>query len=141
MNRPTQLASTEAEPYWEATRSRQLVLPWCTACARPFWYPRAACPGCLGDDIEWREASGRGTVYAVSVQHNAALPEFKDQVPYAVALVELDEGVRFMSNIVHTDPLAVMVGQRVRLTWDPIEDGRAIAVFEPEEESSNGTNL
>jgi hypothetical protein len=141
MNRPTQLESAEAQPYWEATRSRQLVLPWCTACARPFWYPRAACPGCLGDDIEWREASGRGTVYAVSVQHNAALPQFKDEVPYAVALVELDEGVRFMSNMVHTDPLAVVVGQRVHVTWEPIEDGRAIAVFEPEEESSSGTDL
>jgi uncharacterized OB-fold protein len=95
----------------------------------------------LGSDIEWREASGRGTVYAVSIQHNAALPEFKDQVPYAVALVELDEGVRFMTNIVNTDPFGVAIGQRVRLTWEPIEDGRAIAVFEPEEESSSGTDL
>jgi uncharacterized OB-fold protein len=80
-------------------------------------------------------------VYAVSVQHNAALPEFKDQVPYAVALVELDEGVRFMSNIVNTDPTAVAVGQQVRLSWEPLEDGRAIAVFEPEKENSSGTDL
>jgi uncharacterized OB-fold protein len=141
VSRPTQLESTEAAPYWEATRTRQLVLPWCATCERPFWYPRAACPGCLGTDIEWRGASGRGTVYALSIQHNAALPEFKDQVPYAVALVELDEGVRFMTNIVNTDPFGVAIGQRVRLTWEPIEDGRAIAVFEPEEESSSGTDL
>jgi uncharacterized OB-fold protein len=80
-------------------------------------------------------------VYAVSVQHNAALPEFKDRVPYAVALVELDEGVRFMTNIVNVDPLEVAIGQRVHLTWEPIEDGRALAVFEPEQESSSGTNL
>ena len=140
MNRPTQLESAEAGPYWEATRSRRLVLPWCTACDRPFWYPRAACPGCLGTDIDWREAAGRGTVYAVSVQHNAALPEFKDLVPYTVALVELDEGVRFMSNVVNSDPAEVAVGQRVRLSWESLEDGRAIAVFEPEEENS-GTDL
>ncbi len=132
MNRPPQQESTEARPYWEATRSRRLVLPWCTSCERPFWYPRAACPGCLGSDIEWREASGNGTVYAVSVQHNAALPQFKELVPYVVALVELEEGVRFMSNIVNTDPTGVAVGQPVRLSWDPIEDGRAIAVFEPD---------
>ena len=141
MTRPTQLESTEAAPYWEATRARQLVLPWCTTCEQPFWYPRAACPGCLGSGIEWREASGGGTVYAVSVQHNAALPEFKDRVPYAVALVELDEGVRFMTNIVNVDPFEVAIGQRVHLTWEPIEDGRALAVFEPEQESSSGTNL
>ena len=132
MNRPPQQESTEAGPYWEATRSRRLVLPWCTACERPFWYPRAACPGCLGSDIEWREASGNGTVYAVSVQHNAALPQFKELVPYVVALVELEEGVRFMTNVVNTDPTGVAVGQPVRLSWDPIEDGRAIAVFEPD---------
>jgi uncharacterized OB-fold protein len=141
VTRPTQLESAEAGAYWEATRSRRLVLPWCTSCDRPFWYPRAACPGCLGTDIEWREATGQGTVYAVSVQHNAALPEFKDQVPYAVALVELDEGVRFMSNIVTSDPTDVAVGQRVRLSWEPIDDGRALAVFEPEEEKSSGTDL
>jgi uncharacterized protein len=141
VTRPTQLESTEAGPYWEGTRTRRLVLPWCTSCDRPFWYPRAACPGCHGTDIEWREATGRGTVYAVSVQHNAALPEFKDQVPYAVALVELDEGVRFMSNIVNTEPTAVAVGQQVRLSWEPLEDGRAIAVFEPEKENSSGTDL
>jgi uncharacterized OB-fold protein len=141
VTRPTQLESAEAGPYWEATRARRLVLPWCTSCDRPFWYPRAACPGCLGTDIEWREATGRGTVYAVSVQHNAALPEFKDQVPYAVALVELDEGVRFMSNIVTSDPTDVAVGQRVRLSWEPIDDGRALAVFEAEEEESSGTDL
>jgi hypothetical protein len=141
VTRPTQLESAEAGPYWEATRSRRLVLPWCTPCDRPFWYPRAACPVCLGTDIEWREATGQGTVYAVSVQHNAALPEFKDHVPYTVALVELDEGVRFMSNIVTSDPTDVAVGQRVRLSWEPIDDGRALAVFEPEEEKSSGTDL
>jgi uncharacterized OB-fold protein len=71
-------------------------------------------------------------VYAVSVQHNAALPQFKELVPYVVALVELEEGVRFMSNIVNADPTGVAIGQRVRLSWEPIEDGRAIAVFEPD---------
>ncbi len=141
MTRPTQLESAEAGPYWEATRSRRLVLPWCISCDRPFWYPRAACPGCLSTDIEWREATGRGTVYAVSVQYNAALPEFRDEIPYAVALVELDEGVRLMTNVVTRDPTGVGVGQRVHLSWEPIDDGRALAVFEPEEEQSSGKDL
>src|SRR5690606_35177132 len=52
----------DAVPFWEATRERRLVLPWCTACDRPHWYPRAVCPACLGDSIEWRAASGVGEV-------------------------------------------------------------------------------
>jgi len=51
--------SEEAEAFWEATRSQQLVLPWCRSCGKPFWYPRAICPSCLGDDIDWRPASGK----------------------------------------------------------------------------------
>jgi uncharacterized protein len=131
MSRPTLLESEEAKPFWEGTRSRTFLLPWCTVCEKAFWYPRAACPGCLSAEIEWRPASGLGAVYAFSVQYNPALPEFKDQVPYVVALVELDEGVRLMTNIVGIDPGEVAVGQRVALTWEPVDDGRAIAVFAP----------
>ena len=58
--------SEEATAFWEATRRRELVLPWCCACTRPFWYPRPVCPACLGADIEWRRASGDGEVYAVA---------------------------------------------------------------------------
>jgi len=131
VTRPTLLESGEAQPFWAASRERRFVLPWCTECEKPFWFPRAACPFCLSPAIEWREASGLGELYAVSVQHNAALPEFKDQVPYVVALVALDEGVRMMSNVVHADPATVAVGQRVRLVWEPVEDGRALPTFEP----------
>jgi uncharacterized protein len=131
MSRPTLLESEEAGPFWEGTRSETLLLPWCTECDRPFWYPRAACPGCLSSAIEWRPASGNATVYAVSVQHNAALPEFKDLVPYVVALVDLDEGVRMMSNIVGTEPGDVAVGQRVTVRWEPVDDGRHLVTFEP----------
>src|SRR5690606_29693475 len=49
-------ASEAAAPFWEATRRRELVLPWCTDCRRPFWYPREVCPTCLGVAIEWRPA-------------------------------------------------------------------------------------
>ena len=131
MSRPTLLESEEAGPFWEGTRTQTLLLPWCTECEQAFWYPRAACPRCLSPSIEWRPASGKGTVYAFSVQHNAALPEFKDLVPYVVALVDLDEGVRMMTNIVGLDPAQVAVGQPVQVRWEPVDDGRSVVTFEP----------
>ncbi len=131
MNRPTPLQSDDAAGFWEASRERRFVLPWCEHCQAYFWYPRSVCPTCLTPEVSWREASGRGTVYAVSVQHNAALPQFKDEVPYAVALVELDEGPRMMTNVVGCPAEDVAVGQAVVLQWDPVEDGRAVPVFTP----------
>ena len=87
--------------------------------------------------MEWRQSSGKGTVYAVSVQHRPVNPTMADRVPYAVALIEVDAGdpespntVRVMSNIVNCDPLHVNVGDAVTLAWEPLSDGRNLPVFE-----------
>lgn len=120
-----------AAPFWDATRHEQLALPWCTACDRPFWYPRAICPSCLGDGIEWRVASGEGEVYAVTVQHRVGMGRDPADGPYAVALVDLTEGVRIMSNVVGCPPDDVDVGMPVRVAWLPLSDGRRLPQFKP----------
>jgi uncharacterized protein len=121
----------EAEAFWDATRRGELVLPWCTACKEPFWYPRPVCPRCLSPELEWRPASGRGEVHAVSVMHRPGNPMMAERVPYAVALVDLDEGVRMLSNVVGVDATEVRVGMEVAVAWEPMSDGRQLPVFEP----------
>ncbi len=123
------LASEVAGPFWEATREQQLVLQWCVACDRAIFYPREVCPGCLGTDLEWRPASGDGTVYAVTVEHRPQNPAMRELAPYTVALVDLDEGVRMLSSVVGADPESVAVGQRVHVTWEPLSDGRNLPLF------------
>ncbi|MDQ6698273.1 MAG: OB-fold domain-containing protein [Actinomycetota bacterium] len=123
--------SEAGRPFWAATRERRLVLQWCRSCALPIHYPRDACPRCLDDDLEFRPSSGVGTVYAVSVMPKPANPSMSGREPYAVALVDLDEGVRLMSNIVGVDPQAVRVGTPVRVRWEPLSDGRHLPQFEP----------
>ena len=125
-----------SQPFWDATRERRLVIQRCEPCDSFFWYPRAFCPRCLRDTPAWSEVAGTGTVYAVSVHHRAPSPELRDRTPYAVTLVDLDEGVRLMSNVVGCPPEAVHVGQRVRATWEPLEDGRHLLLFEPDPSSS-----
>jgi uncharacterized OB-fold protein len=125
-----------SQPFWDATRERRLVLQRCDACASLVWYPRAFCPGCLSEDLHWVEVSGLGTVYAVSVHHRAPAPELKAMVPYALALVDLDDGARLMTDVVGCDAGEVHVGQRVRATWEPLEDGRHLLLFEPEPSGS-----
>jgi uncharacterized OB-fold protein len=123
------MASPESEPFWEATRERRLVLQWCTACDEPVHFPRSFCPRCQGSPLEWRDASGVGTVYAVTVEHR---PEaMGEKAPFAVALVHLAEGARFMTNVVGCEPTEVRIGMAVRLTWEALEDGRNLPLFEP----------
>jgi len=124
-------ASPAAEPFWAATRDQRLVLQWCRACEAPVHFPREACPGCLGTDLEFRPSAGRGTVYAVSVMPKPAHPLLAGREPYTVALVELDEGVRLLSNVVETDPWSVAVGQPVEVCWEPLSDGRHLPQFRP----------
>ena len=118
-------------PYWEATRRRELLLQWCRDCDAAVYYPRAVCPTCLGEDLEWRTASGRGEVYAFTVHHKAQHPAFEDLTPYVVALVDLAEGARVLSNVVGCPPGEVRVGQPVTVTWEELPDGRALPLFEP----------
>jgi uncharacterized OB-fold protein len=95
------------------------------------WYPRTACTTCMAEALRWTEVSGAGRVYAVSVHYRPGVAEMKERVPYAVALVELDEGMRLLTNIVGCDPESVTVGQRVTVTWEALSDGRHLPVFTP----------
>ena len=124
-------SSPLTEPFWEATKARRLLLQWCRACDAPIHYPREMCPKCLGSDLEWREASGRGEVYACSVMHRSGNPLMADRVPYVVALIELEEGARMLSNVVGTPPEEVEVGMPVKVAWEELSDGRALPLFEP----------
>ncbi len=123
--------SDESAEFWDTTRDRRFVLPWCTGCGVAIWYPRLTCPRCLGSAIEWRETSGMATVYAYSIHWKPGVGRVEEEGPYVVALVDLDEGVRMMTNIVECPPGSVTVGMAVRLTWLPMSDGRHLPVFGP----------
>jgi len=130
--------STDAtDPFWDGTREHIYLVQWCTACREPVFHPREACPQCLSSEhLGWRSSNGAGVVHAVSVQHRPANPTMAGRVPYVVALVDVDAGgegrtVRVMSNVVNCDPETVRVGDRVTLTWEPLDDGRNLPLFEP----------
>ena len=121
-------ASEVSAPFWAATRERRLVMPRCTGCRQLVWYPRPSCQRCAGTDLVWEELSGAGTVHAVSVHHRSPSPALADRTPYAVVLIDLDEGARIMSNVFGAVP---EVGSAVRVAWEPLADGRHLPIFEP----------
>lgn len=134
--RPTRFeppVTPTTEPFWEATREHRLLLQWCRACRQAIFFPREVCPSCLGADLEWRPSPGRGSLYSYTVEHRPQNPAMPG--PYTVALVELDEGVRLMSNLVNCPPEEASVDMPVTLTWEELSDGRNLPMFEPAKES------
>jgi uncharacterized OB-fold protein len=127
--RPAPAPDADSAAFWAASLEGRLVLQRCTACGSVQHPPRAFCVECHGA-VETIEASGRGTVYSRTViRQNLARP-FRDLVPYVVALVDLDEGPRLMTNVVGCDPDDVAIGARVRVRFERVSDDAAIPLFE-----------
>ena len=131
--RPLPQVTPETEPYWAGAAEGRLLLNECGNCGLVYHYPRAHCPDCFSDEVEWIEAAGTGEVYAYSVaQRMSGWPE--DDLPLIVAYVELDEGPRVMTNV-DADPEEVEIGTRVGVTFaETEEEGVAIPLFRPVED-------
>jgi len=126
--------SEATRPYWEGTRERRLLLQWCPTCEAHVHHPREACFRCLGQDLTWVESRGGGIVHAVSVHYRPFEAMGAEECPYVVAFVDLDDGVRFLANVVDTEPDQVRVGDRVELTWVPAAEGYHLPAFRPAEQ-------
>ncbi len=114
--------SDVAEPFWAGVRERKLMLQFDAASGRAQFYPR---PQSLHSEagVRWREASGRGTIFALT-KSRVAPPALVDQVPYALALVKLEEGPRMLARVLAPfEQLAI--GQPVHITWE--EGGKPLA--------------
>ena len=121
----------ETEKFWAGLREHRLLLQRCRACGSHLSFPRAICIVCESDDLDWVEASGRGVVHAATVVHRASSAEFDLEVPYVVALVDLDEGVRMLTNIVGVDPADVRIGDVVQVEFHDLDDQLTLARFAP----------
>ena len=108
------------QPYWDGLREGKLLLPRCRQCGSFFWYPRDACPGCLQANWEWTPASGCGRIYTFTIVRQPANPAFVADVPYAYAVIQLDEGVRVVSNVVGSDPETLQVDMPVVAVFDAV---------------------
>ena len=114
----------ETKPFWDAAREGRFLVPLCAACGRAHWYPRAICPFCAGDKVEWREASGKGTIYTFSVMRRV-------KEPYAIAHVTLAEGPTMLTNIVNCDFDKLHIGQPVAVVFQETEGGPPVPMFKP----------
>jgi uncharacterized OB-fold protein len=119
--RPLPVPTPETQDFWDGTAVGELRLQRCRACNRTYFPPQPFCPACSGDDVEIVQSSGRGSLASYVITHRAA-PGF--EAPYVIAVVELEEGPRLLTNIVgvEPDPDALPLGLPLEVVFDVVGD-------------------
>jgi uncharacterized OB-fold protein len=132
MTRPAPIRTDDNRAFWEAASARHLVAERCDQCGRFRHPPRPMCPFCHSLEHEVVELAGTGVVYSYAILHYPQHASFT--YPVIAVLVDLEEGVRLVSNLVGVDASEVCIGMPVQVTFEATEREMAVPVFEPREE-------
>lgn len=130
--KPIPKPTPETKDFWEGCKRGELRLQRCTACGHVFFPPRGHCPKCAARSVESFTASGRARLYSYIINHRPA-PGFEQDAPYAIAVVQLEEGPRMMTNIVGCPqtPEALQLDMPLEVTFEPITDEISLPKFRP----------
>lgn len=123
----------EAKPYWDGLKEEKLMLPKCDDCGKAFFYPRIACPHCHSRNVGWIQASGKGKLYSFEIAYRSLNPAYKIEPPYVLAMIELEEGPRMMSNMINVEatPEALKCDMPVEVVFEKQNDDVTLPLFQP----------
>jgi uncharacterized protein len=131
MSRPVPVPTSLSRPFWEAARRGELMIPCCTMCGTRFFIPEPACPACMASEWEYEPSTGHGTVYSVTVVHRAPGPGF--ELPFALAVIDLDDGGTMLTHVVGIEPDEVSIGLRVQVHFQKYTEEITLPYFIPED--------
>lgn len=120
MDKPLPIPTPVSQPFWDGLRDHKIRIQYSPSGDRWIFYPRILAPGTLADDLEWREISGMGTLYTYTVARYPTAPPWADSLPQLLAVIELDEGPRFTSELVNVEPEHIEVGMRVQPVFSDV---------------------
>ncbi len=133
-NKPLPSIDEDMEPFWKALKRHEFRLFRCKRCGAWYW-PPAYCRYHDNEpfygNLEWTLASGRGKVFAFNIHYRAFHPGFQKDVPYVYALIDLEEGPMFGSNIIGCAPEAVKIGMPVEVVYEDVGDQFTLPRFKP----------
>ena len=130
-SKPVPIPDEISAPFFDGSRAGKLMLQHCTSCDAWSFPVRERCPHCFAGGLGWRAASGRGTLYTFAIMHQVMNPGFAGAVPYNVSQIDLDEGVRMISNIVGIANDALRIGMKLEVCFDDVDDTIRIPKFRP----------
>jgi uncharacterized OB-fold protein len=132
--KPLPLIDERSKPFWEAAKNQSIQLPQCKTCKHIRAQFEDFCPKCGSELFAWKTLSGNGTIWSHCVFHQKYFPEFEEDLPYGVIMVELDEGPRLISNIVNQGQTQLKVGLRVKAYFEYVTDEITLIKFTPSNE-------
>ena len=127
MAKPIPRPTPAEQPFYDACAEGKLVLQRCQHCGHVLFYPRTHCDACQSDQLAWEDASGAGTIASYTVVRRAVSADF--EAPYVIALIDLAEGPRMMSQIIDADPDALAVGLSVKVDFAAWSEAITLPVF------------
>lgn len=132
--KPVPIPDKDTQPFWDGCRAHELRAQQCTGCGRYRWPPQAFCPSCYSWEFEWKVLSGLGRVESFSVVQHSAVPSFKDDLPYVVAVIAVagtDDRVLLTSNVVQCPWEEVAVGMPVEIVFNDLTAEATLPQFRP----------
>jgi uncharacterized OB-fold protein len=137
--RPSDVAPDDLDaPFWDGCRRREFLVHRCDRCGRAYW-PASCCIDHGAEAMRWVPASGTGSVYTYTVAYHAYEPAMADRIPYVLAVVALDEGPFFHTDLVDCPPDAVRVGLPVEVVFDAVDEETVIPRFRPTGQQGRAT--
>jgi uncharacterized OB-fold protein len=118
-------------PFYDGARGGRLMLQYCSVCDGWSFPVRERCPHCFAASLQWRAASGKGTLYTFAIMHQVMNPGFAGSVPYNVSQIDLAEGVRMISNVVGVANDALKIGMDLEVFFDNLGDNVCVPKFRP----------
>jgi uncharacterized OB-fold protein len=131
VGKPVPVPDEISAPFFDGAREGRLMLQHCMACKMWSFPVRERCPHCFAAALEWRQASGRGTLYTYTVMHQVMNPGFASSVPYNIAQVDLEEGVRMVSNVVGISNDGLRIGMKLEAVFEEAGEGVSLPKFRP----------
>ena len=126
-------------PFFMGAKEHRLMIQHCSACGTATWPVKSRCPTCLSTDLTWMQASGQGTLYSFALMHQVYHPGFAAEVPYNIAEVDLEEGLRIISAIVGCTNAELHIGMALEVTFEDITSEISVPKFKPAESGLNQT--
>lgn len=120
-----------SRPFWDAAKQHRLSLQQCQSCKGYIFYPRPICSHCGRADLKWTDVSGRATLYSFTVARRPTMRAFEPDVPYVIAIVDLEEGPRMTSNVVECPIEDVRIGMALQAVFEDVSDAITLVKFRP----------
>ena len=139
MKKPYPVPTPDSRPFWNGLAEQKILLKHCRDCKTVFHYPRITCPNCLSSDLEWKQASGQGTLYTYTISRRPTHPLFADEVPQFMAVVELEEGPRITSTLLNVPEDKIQIGMALTPVFEHNEKEKITLLrFQPADTALRG---